>query len=435
MPPLRAPLKPALRTPTLSKGGGYRTVEVPATVIATGADGIGTTGGWGVSTGTLSLETSNVRVPGRNVLKILANAGAADQVVAAYHKTATSTLSGNIEMWVWLPPISAGSRSLILTYSSDTPASDPPTSAPTNRRFMTIAPDVLPTSGWFCMQIHRDGKLYSTGGAPLGTAWGSSGAPDINTIKQIRIILSTTSPMPDAERYMLVDQVAINGRGRPCFMLGFDGTYSSHTSVALPLFSARNFKGYNAVDGDAAAGATAVLDVLNAAGWDIISQGIGHTNYVSNPTNLAADIVSARATLQGLGYTRALDIFAYPSNARNAAADVVAAANGIRMGAALTLPHMPASSLGKPNLVGQAGRFGLDGAGKTFATDWKPWIDESVLSGKSLMFLTHDLVTTASSGTETTIAQYTALLDYIATLRDAGTVDVLTPSQYLTRFS
>ena len=57
-----------------------------------------------------------------------------------------------------------------------------------------------------------------------------------------------------------------------------------------------------------------------------------------------------------------------------------------------------------------------------------------MLSGKSLIFYSHNLVTTASSSTETTTSEYTALLDYIATLRDAGTVDVLTPSQYLARF-
>lgn len=419
---------------TLNKGGGYRTVEVPATVIATGEDGIAVAGGWGgVSGGTLSVESTNVRRVGHNVLKALASAGASTQFLSFNRKISPVALTGNIEFWIYLPPKTAGVRSLILTYSSDTPAADPPTSNATNRRAITINPDVIPSSGWFCLQIHRDGKLYSEG-TPTGTAWAVTGSPDINEIEHIRVFYTCDAATPDAERYILLDQVAINGRGRPCILLGFDSAAQNHVDVALPLFQARNIKGYNAVDGDQVAANIAKLSPLYDASWDVISQGIGHTNYASSPSGLAADIVTARAAFTSAGYLRAQDIFMYPQNSRIAANDTVAAANGIRMGVASPQQHMPASSLGKPNFVGQAGRMGAEGVGITFAGRWKAWVDEAVLSGKSLILYSHNLVTTASSGTETTTSEYTALLDYVAALRDAGTVDVLTPSQYLTRF-
>ncbi len=416
-----------------TKGGGGANYLAPSTVIATGEDPRGSAGGWAVGGGTLALETSNVRVAGRNVLKCLTNAGAAGQFMTVRHKFSTKTLSGNLEFWFYLPTISAGTRYMQICYSSDTPAADPPTATPTNRRRISYNSDQFPSSGWHCVQIHKDGKFYSAG-TPGGVAWADTGSPDATKLEFIEIVYGCDSSVPDAERYFLLDQVAINGKGRPAIILGFDGGYASHVNTALPLFQARNLLGYNAIDGDTAAASRSYLSPLYDAGWDIISQGIAHTNYSSNPGNLAADIPAAQAYLTAEGYLRGQSIFMYPNNARSAANGTTAASAGIRLGVASPQQLMPASSLGKPSFVGQGGRLGAEGVGITFSGRWKAWVDEAVLSGKSLMLYSHDLVASASSSTETTISEYTALLDYIAGLRDAGTVRVMTPSQYLATY-
>lgn len=431
--PLSFGLLKALASP---EGVGGRFFEQAATVIATGEDGINVTGGWGgISDGALSVESVNVRRPGHSVLKALATAGASDRFMSFMHKVPPVALSGNLEVWLWLPPLSAGGREIIITYSSDTPANDPPTSNPTNRRSFTFSQDKLPSSGWFCLQPHRDGKVYSAS-APSGTGWTTTGSPDINEIEIIRVYCYYGSATPDAERYLLLDQVAVNGRGRPCIMLGFDSAAQNHVDVGLPLFQARGLKGYNAIDYDQMASNRSKISPLHDAGWDIISQGgPGHINYLSSPSSLAAAVTSGQAELISEGYPGALDIFMYPQNARSAANDTVAAANGIRMGVASTQQMIPASSLGKMNLVGLCGRMPTDGVGVTFTGRWKAWVDECVLSGKSLIFYGHDLVTTPTDANlHTSIAEFTELLDYVTTLRDAGTVDVVTPSQYLARF-
>jgi hypothetical protein len=412
---------------TPSKGVG--TFERASTVIGNGNDGIGVAGGWIVGSGTGSLETTNVRRPGVSVLKALTFSAAADQFMTVRRKFPATALNGNLEFWFYLPPLSAGTRYMQIAYSSDTPAADPPNALPANRRRINYNSDQYPSGGWHCLQIHKDGKLYSSG-TPGGTGWSNTGSPDAGEIEFIEIVFGCSADVPAAERYFLLDQVAVNGKGRPVIIIGCDGGYPSHRTQFLPLMQARGMLGYNAIDGEDAAGSRADLLPLYEAGFDIPSQGIGHINYATNPSSLAPDIASAEAYLLAEGYTRGRGVFMFPLNSRSAANSDTLEAAGFRMGAANTQQLIPASSLGRPNLNRAAGRLGIEGVGVTFTGRWKAWIDEAVLSGKSLILIFHDLVTTASGSSETTLAEFILLLDYIAALRDAGSLRVMTPSQY-----
>ncbi|KQU06043.1 hypothetical protein [Rhizobium sp. Leaf453] len=250
---------------------------------------------------------------------------------------------------------------------------------------------------------------------------------DFNAITEFEFDWSISAATPLAERYIYIDAVAFNGRSRPAVIFGFDGFGdASHESIVLPLCQSLNLRGYIAGDGDSAAANSAKLATFQSAGWDIVSQGMEHTNYLTNPGDLPADFDEAEGILEGLNLTDGRDLFAYPLNSRSLATDATLLEKGVKWARSTGANYFPITSLGKPNplLVGA-----LDIGQKT-AAQVQAWVDDAILAGYTLVLYGHTIATTASSSTITATAEFTTMMNYIASKRDAGLIEVLTPSQH-----
>ncbi len=415
--------------PTVFQQGGGDPFRRDAQIIAHGQSGFNVPGGWLKSTFTQSLENVNVRRPGIPVAKFMLPAGASDQYVETKIKLPPTALLGRIDLQIYLPPLTAGSVYMELRYSSDTPAADPPNANPANRRFMNILPDQNTRGKWSTITIDKAGKLYSNG-TPNGTAWVDTGTPDPAEIEYLAIVLGCTAATPDAERYFLLDTVSINGYRKPFIMLGADGFGTpSHSSQLYPLLSSRGFKGYIAGDGNLAAGAAGFLNTVYAAGWDVLSQGMDHKNYANNSSALPDDYDTARGILDGMGFTRASKWFAYPVGGISQATIATLDSKGVKAARASNHPKITISELGNTDFT-QTGSFDF---GLRTSTQMRAWLDDILLSGEGMMMYVHDLVTTPTLSTETSIASFTIFLDYLKTKVDAGLIDVITPQEFLNR--
>lgn len=413
------------------EGGG---VSRASQIVAHGQSGFATAGGWSNAGGlTSSLEVVNVRRPGVPVAKFLLPAGGAvDQVGTKRIKIPpTAWVNGVIDLQIYIPWASAGSFYMGLTVSSDTPAADPPTANPTNRRFMNISPDFITKGKWTSLRINRDGKIF-TNGIPNGTAWVDVGTVDLNEIEYLGVLLGCTIAVPDAERYVLLDTVAINGYRKPFVIIGADGFgTSSHSSYLRSALSSRGFNGYIAGDGDLAAGASSFLTSWYEDGNDVISEGMNHTGYSANPSLLSGDYDTARGILDGLGFTRASKWFMYPVGGISAATIAILDGKGVTAARASFHPQVVISELGNTDFT-HIGSYGSD---QKSSAQMIAYVDDVIRCGTGMMIFGHDFVTSASISTETTIASFDTFLDYVKTKRDAGLIDVITPQQFLDRYT
>ncbi len=407
----------------------------PSTIVAEPGTGVNGANQWRTSDtsptgGVMTIDSGFTRRSGVCRLKIDASAATAEGV--SYFKTfrralaQATALTGAYELWVWIPVVSAGGHTLQVRACSGTVA-NPPTSAPANRHQLVFAPDKHQSGYWCPLYWHKDGKLFSAA-HPNGVAAATvAGTVDFNAITEVEFDWSISAATPLAERYIYVDCVAFNGRSRPAVIFGFDGFGdASHESIVLPLCQSLNLRGYIAGDGDAAAANSAKLTTFQNAGWSITSQGMGHTNYQLNPGDLSPDFDEAEGILEGLNLTNGLDLFAPPFNARSLATDATLLSKGVKWARTTGGNRFPITSLGKPNplLVGA-----LDIGQKT-AAQVQAWVDDAILAGYTLVLYGHTIATTASSSTITATAEFTTMMNYIASKRDAGLLEVLTPSQH-----
>lgn len=427
-------LLPALIPATVGEGVG---VSRSSQIIAHGQSGgyaggaTAVAGGWSKGGFTISQEAVNVSRPGVPVMKFLMPAGAVDQYVVTRIKIPRTALSGRFDLRLWFPPVTAGALYMEFRYSSDTPAADPPSATPTNRRFMNIQPDQMTKGKWTTISFHPSGKLFSNS-QPNGVAWSDTGSPDPAQIEYLELVLGCTAATPDAERYMLLDYVAINGYRKPFVILGADGFGTpSHSSYLLPALGARGFRGYIAGDGNLATGQAAFLSTWYAAGNDVVSEGMNHTDYSANPSLLSGDYDTARGILDGLGFTRASKWFAYPVAGISQTTIATLDGKGVKAARASSHPKITISELGNSDFT-TIGSFGSD---QKTSTQTKSWLDEVILSGTGMMLFGHDFVASPSLSTETSIASFDIFLDYLKSKVDAGLVDVITPQDFENRYT
>lgn len=393
-------------------------------------------GGWNYANARLSVESVNTRRSGVPVLKVLAGANDSSTGSATVRvKIPTTSLTSKLELWVYLPEQSAGYVQLNVYYSSDVPA-DPPSTRPSNRRSINLGSDMLQYGSWFPITLGVGTNAYYSQVSPSGSPWSNTGTPDGSTINYLEIEYPIDTSTPATERYFLVDQVAANGKGRPMVMLGFDGIPDNNSSYdggamvgkTRALFDQFGLRGYIAQDGNNINSTNqSIHDALYARGWDIVQQGMQHTNYQTYPGNLATDIQTARAILQSYGYTRALDFIMYPFNARSLTVDSAAAQNGMRAQREFRKPGFVVSSLGRQNLF----RLGSYDAGQKTAVQMQAWVDDAIAKGEIINIYTHIMRTTAGSSTETTYSEYATFLAYVAAKYYAGLIDIVTPSEFL----
>lgn len=398
-------------------------------VIASGTDGVRVTGGWGAPQVNISAEAVDVRRSNNPVVRLTANAGAANEV-AARIKLYRRTLDGKIEFWVKMPKVSAGSVYLGVVYSSDTPAADPPVGRPTNYRRVVLTAGMFIPGKWSPITVDQQGKVYAQPGTPLGVTWADTGAPDATKIEFLELTFGCDINVPTAERTMLIDQVGINGKAKPMVMFGFDGfNLTSHQTIVAPLFDKLGIKGYIAGDGDAIASAQSFLQQRAARGWDIVPQGMYHRNYANEPQFLSAEYDECVALLVAAGINNCPRFFAYPSTARTDETDAILAGKGVIMSRSTGGPANVVGSLGKTSMM-NVGTF--DWGLQALATI-QSWRDTAFATGELYSILNHTVKTGMVAPIDTERATFETVVKEVVAQQDAGLLDIVTPTEWAAR--
>lgn len=409
--------------------GAASLVTTRSRVLADPGTGISGAGQWRPADGaaqTMTIDSTFQRRPGVSTLKIDATASVGSFNKNYRHALSSTAVTGPIELWIFVPPTTAGGHTITVRYSSDTPA-DPPTVSPTNYIELQFTNDKIQSGYWAPLFWSPTGKLF-TNSAPNGVSPTTTGTPDAANIKQIEINWNINTATPGAERYIYIDQVAVNGKGKPKLIFGFDGfAYSSTAAIVRPLLDRYGLKCYLAGDGENIADNVATLDSLYERGCDIISQGMNHVDYVTNIADLPADFDTARALLKARGYVRSLNLFAYPFNSRNLATDAILDGKGVTWARTTGYNRIPVTSLGKPELLVTGG---LDIGQKTGA-QVQAWVDDAILCGYSLCLYGHEITTTASTSTQTATAEFNTMMAYFADKHYSGDIEVVTPSEFV----
>jgi peptidoglycan/xylan/chitin deacetylase (PgdA/CDA1 family) len=399
---------------------------VPSRVIASGSDGVNIAGGWSVTNGTLVSDLTNSRINATPVLKATANAGLVEMVIRK--KVPAVALTSGLELFVKVPRPTVGTISILLQWSASVPASDPPTSSVANGRQMFLSGGEYAQGGWSGVKMHPAISHYGTG-RPQGRAWYSTEAlPSI--VNYIDIVFQFSADVPAAERDCYIDSIAINGYVKPLVVIGFDGFYSSTASVALPLFKKYGIKGYNSSSGNNISANKATCDLLYAAGWDLISQAQRSADYGLDSSLLSADIDSARIQYDAAGYVRGRNIFTYPFNSRSAATDAILISKGFTCARANGDAGFVNSQVGNGGLMSVGGST----LNNVTAAQAQATIDASITQGSHAFFYGHDLVNTiTSTSTQMLSTEFATFLAYAADKHFSGQIEIVTPSEFLSR--
>lgn len=222
--------------------------------------------------------------------------------------------------------------------------------------------------------------------------------------------------------------------GRAIITLVFDDNDPSIYNEAYIRMKALNMVGTNAcitgTVGNNGLYTLAQIQEMYAYGWDICNHT---TNHVQMTTETDPQIVSAvsggRTYLLSNGFTRSANILIAPSNETNEAI-----LNVVK-------PYCTMATTRIDNGLDTANNIPLDmlrirrrGVANNAPKVVKTWIDEAVNRGQHLHLNFHKI---SNNGTalDYPIADFQEVISYIASLRDAGNVEVITMSQLYSRFS
>lgn len=406
----------------------YRAGSTLGTVIADGSTGAsGGAGSWAVigGSGTATVVTDSAR-PGRNIIRLTGVTGAGTVKIA--RKITSTALTGKITWMIKANKPSAGAIRCYLKFSATAPSADPPTSAPAGLRIMDHADYEFPVGIWAPVSDHPSSNSFNTGNNN-GRAWGSTEAlPSV--IQYVEMEYQYDASVPDADKYVDIDFIEVNAYQKPMVVIGFDGGggYANINSFALPLFRAAGVSGY--MSGSAATMQTnaARCNELYVAGWDLVTQALRSTsNYATTPKDFYNDLAAAQTIMVANGWTRAgmEKVLTYPSNARSATTDSIAASLDIQLAGA-TGGLYCTSKLPSAGLLG-VGRLSLNGV---TAAQAQAMLDSAILGGSHLWYFGHDLVTSITDSTTQMLqSEFSTFLAYAVTKHQAGLIEIVTPTE------
>lgn len=228
------------------------------------------------------------------------------------------------------------------------------------------------------------------------------------------------------------DSLYINRKlTKPRIILGFDDGLDDHYDFAFPYMAGKNMKGTAYIVSDFIGGAGSMtlseLQALYAAGWDIANhtKTHPHANGMSQG-DLETELSTCTTYLTSNGMPRAALHYAAPFGEIPANLTAAMTALGFKTGRHVTgNPIQTALGLyspyGLPSLVPTSG---------TTLNQMKAYLDLAIARGCSAHFCFHDFPVTATTGNEVSQANFQAFIDYVATKRDAGLIDVVTISEW-----
>lgn len=386
-------------------------------------------GGWGIENGgTLSTESSDVRVTGRPVLRVGGGAtgGAVNNVIR--RKIAALAVTGKFELWIKFPILSTGSINVSFGYSSDIPGTDPPTGSATNRRTFLFQPNQNKNGQWQCLTVLRDGTAAQN---PDADPWTVVAAPDAALCNQIQLNFSFDAAIPDAERYVLIDTIGFGSVAIPQFILWWDDTSSvTHETLLLPVLNNYGFKAAFTCDTVLLAANRRKLDRLYTEQHDIVNEGRNHTNYSTYPAQLSIDFPLSVTAMREAGYLRALNCFGAPQNSITKTGAEYLKNLGVRLIRGSERIHTPATSRGADTCI----TMGASSVDQITSANWITLIDNAIANQESTIFLGHRPVTGVPAAQETNIDVIDVVLAYLATKCAAGLCRVVTPSSFIRKY-
>jgi hypothetical protein len=236
-----------------------------------------------------------------------------------------------------------------------------------------------------------------------------------------------------------VNSIVKDARSRPCVLFGFDQVTTALNTTVLPLLQARDIQGFLALNSVGAYEANWTLArAWKALGWDCINHGANHLSLetVSTEATIVTEVDGCLAVMEQEGVVDDLTrrMFIAPENAMNPYLTAALRSRGYVLargfkncnnvgtayGGADEPLHMGSISIGNP--TSQARLLGLLNAPRVY--------------GAACWVFGHDVdVTTPATGATgnnltTYIDDVTAVLDRMVELREAGAIDILTPSQW-----
>jgi peptidoglycan/xylan/chitin deacetylase (PgdA/CDA1 family) len=310
------------------------------------------------------------------------------------------------------------SSNIIIRFSSD--------AAATKNLAFTFNNGYFRNSGWQVVTINT-GETGTT--SQYGNGWVSTGGQAWGDAFNYMDITFSGADYPTYS--VLVDSIWLGAKDKPYITFSFDGSDASILSIVAPTLAAYGWAAANCVDGNNIVANLSMLQTLkNTYGWDIGTQGMNHTNYLTNPSLLAGNLATAISIQQanGLGTP---SVFAYPSNASTTATDATLVANGnitCRRGGYIDILHQ--NGFGIPNK--SDGVLVKQGYSQPLALNLaaiQARVDAVQQSGGVLSLFTHNVTTTVNNTLGFDLSSWYQLLEYI---KSSG-VEVIKPSDVNSR--
>lgn len=264
--------------------------------------------------------------------------------------------------------------------------------------------------GWWCFQFRR----YQ---------FSAVGNPDWNSpFDSMSISIAGSSP----GTLMYVDGVFLNSVARPQVVLTFDDGIESDYTQAYTYLASKRMHGTSFIVPDLV-GRSGYLSVpqmqeMYTHGWDFGNHTLSHADLTSlDSEGRQAQILGGRDWLTANGFSRAANYLAYPYGKAAGVTESELSSYGViaARGGEWSLVET-ASGLPAPFRIPMT----FSPVRTTSLNDAKGIVDAAIGRGQTAMLVFHGLSASPSSQYDWPLDNFRALIDHIATKRNAGLLDV-----------
>lgn len=205
--------------------------------------------------------------------------------------------------------------------------------------------------------------------------------------------------------------------GKPVVCISFDDGFASVFTYAFPAMLAHKIRGTSYVISDLIGSGgkmtAAQLAALYSAGWDIANHTKDHVNLTTlSQADAQTDIAACTTVLNGLGFNRSSLHLAYPTGAYNATVKAAATAAGILTARPTTEASQGYEILPLRDLLAVNPYLSLSDTHSLATIETQ--LDTTIAKGGVLILYGHELVTGVPAGEQWTVADFQALIAYIA---------------------
>lgn len=259
-----------------------------------------------------------------------------------------------------------------------------------------------------------------------------TGTPNVTAIDSIRI----RSVAPAGEvGYTIFGPITVRRAYKPWIVLSFDDGLETVYTQAKPLFDERGLRGTVFVGWNNLFGATtlslAQCQAFYDAGWDISSHLYRQAPILTSgytAEQQLAEISDNISALTAAGWPRGARFLSWPGGEYDDAVIAMATSAGVDMARSTQNDPFPLSGDGLYAHRRVPG-WSFD-SGQRTAAQVKALMASQVQRGQSTIWYGHNIVTTATLSTDTSIAELTLILDEVVRLRDSNIASVGTLSEF-----